>query len=372
MGPRPRILLIARAFQTFVQEDLAHLRSFAEVDVFHFDLGGPASRAERARRVAAALADQARWLRRHLPGADAVYGWFADTHLVLPTRAAQRSGTPVLVAVGGFDANVLPALGYGVYASRWRAPLARYVLRNAARVLPCSGTLLDHTNTYSDYPRPLRNGIRAHVPGFDAPVTVLPSGFDGDEWPLGPTERPEIVVTVGHVGDERTQRIKGLDVLIGAARHLPDVAVQIVGVPPGEADALRQRFDAPPNVALLPPRPRADLAPVYAGASVYAQLSRAEGQPNVLGEAMCCGCIPVGSPVFGIPETIGETGYLVERPDPEHVAAVLRRALDEATPDGRRAARERILTHYSRAQRREGLRQAVFETLAERSAGAAS
>ena len=344
-----------------MREDLAHLRSFADVEVFHFDAERGGSAVARARRVAAETARQAAWLRRHLPGADAVFGWFADFHLALPTWAGRRQGVPVLVAVAGFDAIALPALGYGVYESRWRAPLARYVLRHATRVLPCSATMIEHENRYSAAPDVLRNGVRAHVPGFDTPVTVVPFGFDAADWPLGPDSRPDIVCTVGHVADERVQRRKGLDVLIGAARHLPGVTVQIVGVPEERGGEVRARYDAPANVELLPPRPREALAAIYQGASVYAQLSRAEGQPNVLGEAMCSGCVPVGSPVFGIPETIGDTGYLVDRPESEHVASVLRRALDEATAERRRAARDRILTHYTRAQRRARLRAVVEE-----------
>ena len=332
--------------------------------MFHADAERAGGAAARAGRVAAVLARQAVWLRRRLPHADAVFGWFADFHLALPVRAARRAGVPSLVAVAGFDAIALPELGYGVYESRWRAPLARAVLRGATRVLPCSATMVEHENRYSAWPDVLRNGVRAHVPGFDTPVTVVPFGFDGDDWPLGPDARPDVVCTVGHLAEERVQRRKGVDVLVEAARHLPDVTVRIVGVPADAVEAARARYDAPANVEWLPPRPRAALAEVYQGASVYAQLSRAEGQPNVLGEAMCSGCVPVGSPVFGIPETIGDAGFLVESPEPEHVADVLRRALDGATPERRRAARDRVLTRYSRAQRRERLRAVVEETVA--------
>ena len=337
--------------------------------MFHADVDRAGGAAARAGRVAAVAAEQAVWLRRRLPGADAVFGWFADFHLALPVRAARRAGVPSLVAVAGFDAVTLPALGYGVYESRWRAPLARAVLRGATRVLPCSASMVEHENRYSAYPDRLRNGVRAHVPGFDTPTTVVPFGFDADDWPPGPDDRPDVVCTVGHLAEERVQRRKGVDVLVAAARHLPDVTVQVVGVPAEAVDATRARYGAPANVEWLPPRPRAALAEVYQGASVYAQLSRAEGQPNVLGEAMCSGCVPVGSPVFGIPETIGDTGYVVESPEPEHVAGVLRRALDEATAERRRAARGRILSHYSRAQRRERLQAVVEETVAQAGRG---
>lgn len=368
MASVPRVLFITQAFQSFVQEDLHHLEAFADVEVFTFDAAGRTP-VERARAVAARAREQGRWLRDRLPTADLVFGWFADYHMALPTALGHRHGVPAVVAVAGFDAIALPDLGYGVYESAWRAPIARYVLRNATHVLPCSETMIEHVNTYSASPNRLENGVRAHVPGFTTPYTVVPFGFDPTDWPLGPVDRAPVVCTVGHLGDERVQRRKGIDLLVEAARHLPEATVQVIGVPDDKVGATRVRFAPPPNVEWLPPRPRAELSALYQGASVYAQLSRAEGQPNVLGEAMCSGCVPVGSPVFGIPETIGDTGYVVDRPDPEHVASVLRRALTDATPARREAARDRILTHYSRAQRRDRLR-ATIEGVLQRSAAA--
>ncbi|MEM6325913.1 MAG: glycosyltransferase family 4 protein [Bacteroidota bacterium] len=352
-----RLLFVTQGFESFVREDIDHLRAFAEVEVFHFDVN-QGSRAANATALARETARQWAWLRETLPTADAVYGWFADSHMVLPTRLARARRVPVLVAVAGFDAIALPALGYGVYES-WRAPLARYVLRNVSHVVPCSETMIWHENRYSAYPEWLQNGVRAHVPGFATPYTVVPFGFDPTDWALSDADRPPVVCTVGHLGRERVQRRKGLDVFVAAAQHLPDVTFQVVGVPEDEIAAFRARYGAGPNVQVLPPRPRADLAAIYGGASVYAQLSRAEGQPNVLGEAMCSGCIPVGSPVFGIPETIGETGYLVDRPEAEHVAGVIQHALESATPERRRAARERVIATYSRAERRRALREVV-------------
>src|SRR5690606_39307412 len=57
---------------------------------------------------------------------------------------------------------------------------------------------------------------------------------------------------------------------------------------------LRQTYRPPENVTIVGPRPREALPAEYGAASVYLQLSRSEGLPNVLCEAMACGCIPVG------------------------------------------------------------------------------
>jgi glycosyltransferase involved in cell wall biosynthesis len=136
---------------------------------------------------------------------------------------------------------------------------------------------------------------------------------------------------------------------------MPDVQFEVIGVPAERHAPIQQTYQPPPNVTLHTPVPRESLPAMYGRASVYAQLSRAEGQPNVLSEAMCCGCIPVGSNVFGIPETIGDTGVVVDVPEIDAITAALRRALDGATPEAREAARTRITDHFSLERRQRHL-----------------
>ena len=153
--------------------------------------------------------------------------------------------------------------------------------------------------------------------------------------------------------------------LIGAARHLPEVTVQVVGVPADQAEVVRRRYGAPANVELLPPRPREALAEGVPGrVGVRPAVAGRGGSRTCSARAMCSGCIPVGSPVFGIPETIGDTGYLVDGPEPEHVAGVLRRALGEGhgrTARGRPATASSPTTRAP--QRRERLRAVVDEVV---------
>ena len=114
---------------------------------------------------------------------------------------------------------------------------------------------------------------------------------------------------------------------------------------------MRRELDPPVNVELVEPQPRERLPAIYGEASVYLQVSRTEGMPNVLCEAMLCGCIPVGSRVAGIPDAIGAAGEIVEAPDPDRIAGAIRAAFGRA-PEGRHAARDRILQHFTREHRR--------------------
>ena len=273
---------------------------------------------------------------------------------MLPVLWGRLTGTPVVIPVAGFDAIVLPQLRYGVYVSPWRRALARFAIHNASLLLPVSETMIREQNAYSAYPETLENGIAHHVPRFDTPYAVIPFGYTLEDWPMGPETRADTVLTVGLVDSDRTLRRKGLDLYFEAARRLPDVRFEIIGVTESFLPDVRAAYAPPDNVVFLPKRPREGLIASYQQAAVYAQVSRAEGMPNVLCEAMACGCVPVGSAVFGIPEVIGDAGLVVQDADPDVIAAAFRQALD-AGPDAHRRARERIEERFTTAHRREAL-----------------
>ncbi len=345
---RPRVLFVAGRPTSFVRDDLALLQERYEVTPLWFD-GGTLARSFWA---------QANALRQ--VEADLVFGWFADYPLVLPVRWAERRGIPSVVALGGYDAVRLPDLGYGVFDSRWRAPLARYVCRHATHLVPVADALLESTNTFATGPTPSAQGVRVHVPGRRTPATVIPTGYDPEAWPLGPAGRRPSVLTVAHVLDERTYRLKGIDLLADAARRLPEVPFEVVGVAPEVAARA-----VPSNLVLRPPIDRGDLAAVYARASVYAQPSRSEGLPNALCEAMLSGCVPVVSPVGAMPEATEGVGERVPRPDGAALATAISHALAAGTPETRRAARARVVEHYSRDRRRTALFGLLDRLLAE-------
>jgi glycosyltransferase involved in cell wall biosynthesis len=348
---RPRLLLTYLKPNSFVRDDIDLLGERYDVRLFPFELHGVDGTLTRARALRRLAAEQWAWLRAEASGADVILSWFADYHAVLPVRAGRSLGVPSAVILGGFDAIHIPELDYGVYGSRWRAPLARYVVRNTDLLLPVSGSLIASVNRFTTWPELREQGVRAHVPGCETPYAVVPTGYEPEAWPLGPAERGRTVVTVGLLESDRTLWRKGVDLLFEAARVLPDVRFTVVGVPEERQAAVRAQYRPPPNVDLLGLQPRERLPELYGAASIYLQLSRAEGMPNVICEAMLCGCIPVGSRVFGIPDAVGPAGELVEAPEPARIADAIEAAFRRA-PGGRQAARDHILQRFSREHRR--------------------
>src|SRR5256885_207982 len=73
---------------------------------------------------------------------------------------------------------------------------------------------------------------------------------------------------------------------------------------------------------------------------------------TALGEAMACGCVPVGPRVAGTPDLIGDTGVSVPQRDPDATAAGIREAYES---DLGGAARRRIEERFSRERRKLAL-----------------
>ena len=353
---RPRVLVSYLQPTSFVRDDLALLAERYDVRAHEFGVDVARGRGGKAAGLAAGAARLAAWVLAEAPRADLAYGWFADYHVA--PLALRR--VPLVVAVGGYDAMALPDMGYGVFASRWRAPVARAVLRRADLLVPVSGSLVRSENTFLRASGSEAQGVAVHVPGLATRCAVVPTGYDPAAWPLGAPDRAPSVLSVATVDSPTTFLRKGLDVLVEVARRLPDVPFRVVGVRTDER-ALRAAYRPPDNVAFLGAVPREALAAEYGRASVYLQLSRAEGMPNVLCEAMLCGCAPVGSRVFGIPDAIGDAGWVVDDAAPDAVAATVREAL-AAPPALRARARDRIATTFPRARRRREL-FAHFEAL---------
>jgi glycosyltransferase involved in cell wall biosynthesis len=110
----------------------------------------------------------------------------------------------------------------------------------------------------------------------------------------------------------------------------------------------------PKNVSFRGRLSDEELEKLMRSAKVYLQLSRHEGFGCSVAEAMMCGCIPIVSDAYSLPEVVGDTGIILNSRDPETVAKAVKEALAMPESEGLRA-RQRILEHFSYEARAKGI-----------------
>jgi glycosyltransferase involved in cell wall biosynthesis len=184
--------------------------------------------------------------------------------------------------------------------------------------------------------------------GIELPPPVAEPGRFRAE--MGVDDRVPLVLSVGRL-DVPKDQVTLLRAWGHASRMHPGAVLALIGSGTMEATlrevAAAERLGA--GVRFL--RPRADLAPAYTDAGLFALSSRWEGLPYVVLEAMAYGLPVVATGVDGIPEavTAGETGLLVPAQDPRALGDALARLL--AAPDERArmgaAGRARVHAEFS-------------------------
>jgi glycosyltransferase involved in cell wall biosynthesis len=330
---RPRVLYVHSRKASFVAIDRAILAERYEVE----DLYQPGRLPDPVAVVRGVLR------------ADLVFGWFASWHTFLPITLAWILRRPSVMVVGGFDTANMPDIGYGYQQGGLRRLASRWIMRRAGRLV---------TNSEYSLGELERN---ASVPA--ARVTVIHHGVPDPFGALPPERKRREALTVGHLVRSTLEQ-KGHRPFVAAARELPDVAFTFVGR--WHDDAIDDlRAIAGDNVEFTGWLSDDELLERYRRAAVYVQASRHEGFGLAVAEAMLAGCVPVVMDVTAMPEVVGDAGVLISSQDAGAVAAGVRRALD-AGPAAARRARDRIVSAFPMARRREGILHVAEEALAER------
>ncbi|MCP5157221.1 MAG: glycosyltransferase [Ectothiorhodospiraceae bacterium] len=241
-----------------------------------------------------------------------------DAHFFYPDGVAATIvgavlGRPVVVTARGSDLNLFPR---HAIPRRW----IRWAARRAAAVITVSEALRQ---------------VLLEIGGDDVRSRTVRNGVD-----LGlfrPTDRSEarktlgldgaVVLAVGNLVPE-----KGNDVLVRALAQLPGVTLVLVGEGPQRQplEALARTLGVEERVRFHENVPQPELASIYGAADVLALASEREGWPNVLLEAMACGCPVVAADVGGVREIVGDTvaGTVVQQRSAEAFASALRGVLE--------------------------------------------
>lgn len=343
LNQRKNILFFYSFLSSFVSKDIAILAS--EYNVYSHDFYSPAKWQLPFR-----LISQKCFLLRHIFQADLIICQFAGYSSVLPVLFGKIFGKSSLIIVGGTDAHYFPGIGYGNWQKKYLKSATAFSFRLCTHIAPKHSSLMRFEYHY-DSNEPTLQGLYERMPELKTPYTEITNGYDSAQWKCNRPKRKNTFITMSSGWGYPFQiNLKGIDLILAAAPHLPDCEFVILGVPDKNIFG-----EIPPNVKLLPPCKNEELSEVLSEYEFYLQLSMAEGFPNSLCEAMLCECIPIGSNVFSISEIIGNTGYILNFRDVNELIALIQKVTTENKPELGKAARVRVAENYSWSKRANAL-----------------
>lgn len=327
------ILFIYIDYSTFVEADFEILSSFANVSKYQF------KPVKGLFRTGFELLKELIFLIFRGYKYDSVFIWFSDYHSLLPVLFAKIFRKKSFVVIGGFDVTSLPEFKYGALSNPVRAFFSRNTLKFTTVCLPVAESLKKKLLEINS----------------DAKVEVIATRQDAEKFSFDGYKRPKRIITVSGTRNYQRLMVKGLDRFRDLALRLPEFEFQMIGVTAG----VKQYFEPlPANLVLLPIADFEQMIQYYRNASFYAQLSRSEGLPNALCEAMLCGCIPIGTDVGDVRTTIGKTGLTIDEWDPGILTEFIRKNHDNNML--RDAARARIIELYPAGDRQEKFKAFLY------------
>ena len=324
------ILLIYVNFSSFVKADFEILSSFAMVTKYQFKPGKGiiATGIELIKELFFLVFKGYRY--------ESIFIWFGDYHSLLPVLYAKVFGKKSYIVIGGYDVSTLEEYKYGSFSHPIRAFFTRMTFKYVDICFPVAEAL---------YKKLLR--INPH-----AKAEIIATYADIAKFNFNEYSRSSRIITVSGTSNQQRLMVKGLDRFREFATYLPEFEFLIIGV----NDGVKKYFEPiPANLTLIPPQHFDNMVSYYQSASIYAQLSRSEGLPNALCEAMLCGCIPIGTDVGDVRIAIGETGLTVAEWNPESLAKFIR--LNHNNRIRRDEARARILSIFNPKRRIERFNQ---------------
>ncbi len=350
MQKKSKILFFFPNRSTFVERDIALLQSRYRVISFEFN---PSHKVLIPFRFIAQFV----FLCRHIFSTKLLVCQLAAWHSVLPVIFSKLFRKPSIIFLAGTDCAYFPSIHYGNFCKTELARATAFSARNATHLAPKHISLIRSPYTYhpSGFPE---QGIACFVKNFATPYTVIPNGFNADEYTAVEKRKPHSFLTVAAgIGTSNINQLKGIDLILRVAVHFPQCTFTIVGVEKG------YQFPAlPGNIICLPPQSQQQLKILYASHQFYLQLSLSEGFPNAVCEAMLGGCVPIVSDVNALPDIAGSCGFVVKKYGEEELRQVMLQALKADTEMLSRKSVSHIRENYSAEQRQRKLFD-LFEKL---------
>jgi len=285
---------------TFVKKDIEIFESIAEVLNYEFEI-------KKKSHLPFSFLNQFLFLMTHIWKTDVIIVQFSGYQAFLPCLFGKVFNKTSIIISGGTDCVSFPKIGYGYFNKSILKYFTKWSYQLCSLALPKHESLWYCEYTY-DKSEPQKQGIKSFLPAIKDKYKVITNGYDEEKWPLLNLERKKnSFITLSGAFEYPFQvQLKGIDLILQVAPKFPECTFTIAGVPTSiKLDVLSD------NVIILPPIPHDQLPELFNSYKYYMQLSMAEGFPNALCEAMLCGCTPIVSNVFSMPEIVGADGYIV-------------------------------------------------------------
>ena len=230
---------------------------------------------------------------------DAVWIWAADYPAIPFIVLAKIFRKPIIVNIMGFEVYAAPDIGYGNQLDPIRGAVSRWILRNSNQCIAMSEVYKQITNTVEP----------------NAKVIVINGWVDTTICDAILPEKHGIITSVGNYKVVRL--VKGIPIFNAATKDMDSNVI---------AGNFNNSYES--------------FIEKLKQAKVYCQLSYTDQFPLTLLEAMACGCIPVVSKRGGMPEMVGNVGFIIPYGDVEKTREAIYKAVMSG-PDDIKSVRDR-------------------------------
>ena len=333
---RQTILFVYVNYSSFVKADFEILSAFADVRKYQFKPGkGIISTGIK-------LIKQFFFLAINIRKYNSVFVWFADYHSLLPVLFAKLLGKKSYMVIGGYEVCRIKSLNYGALCSKVRGFFCVTSMQFCSLNLTVS--------------RNIDRKVKNIAP--KSQKILVPNCVDFDMLPFNNLIKENIILTVGIIENSRSFFLKGIDTFIEVARNCPDYKFIIIGLDNQKLSAFLKYL--PDNITILGRMTHDELPAYYMKSIYYLQLSRSESFGVSVAEAMLYGCIPVVTNEGGLPELVGDIGFIVKRSPINISQLITENSL--ISPDLQKGVFNRIAFCFSREKREEKLLMLVSQT----------
>ena len=281
--------------------------------------------------------------------------WFNDYHSFIPILFSKIFFKKSIIIVGGYDAIVDNKNKHGLF---FKGGLRSFIAKMTYKMVSEVWVVHKSLENGCDFAKQKFNiisGVRSFTKNKRIVIKEINTGYDTRFWNYEENISKTRVLTAAFFSDKRVVDIKGLNGFNKLASFLPEINFTIVG----ESEiSIMDFIDLESNVKVIGVQSKTQMKKLYQKNKFYFQGSRLEGLPNSLCEAMLCGCVPIGSRVFGIPDVIGNTGILFDTEnDLEKIAQFIK---SEFGFENFKKARKRVIQNFDISIRTEKIKKSIL------------